>query len=115
MLTNDSQEELREALCRLIFSADGRIRWIRLELPLDETNESTGFDVVLVVDKLVDYVVSSKGETRGRATLSSRLPPRLNKSPQPVCQKGRRCRGLRSLIDFSNPEAEEMTLCGGNP
>mmetsp|Transcript_5695 Transcript_5695/g.11042 ORF Transcript_5695/g.11042 Transcript_5695/m.11042 type:complete len:493 (+) Transcript_5695:30-1508(+) len=62
VLTDDSQEELREALRRLIFTTDGRIRWSRLESLLDEAKESTGFDVVLAVDKLVDYVISSEGE-----------------------------------------------------
>jgi len=62
VLTDDSQEELREALRRLIFTTDGHIRWSRLESLLDEAKESTGFDVVLAVDKLVDYVISSEGE-----------------------------------------------------
>lgn len=62
VLTDDSQEELREALRRLIFTADGHIRWSRLESLLDEAKESSGFDVVLAVDKLVDYVISSEGE-----------------------------------------------------
>ena len=62
VLTDDSQEELREALRRLIFTTDGHIRWSRLESLLDEAKESSGFDVVLAVDKLVDYVISSEGE-----------------------------------------------------
>ena len=62
VLTDDSQEELREALRRLIFTADGRIRWNRLESLLDEAKESSSFDVVMAVDKLVDYVISSEGE-----------------------------------------------------
>ena len=71
VLTDDSQEELREALRRLIFTADGHIRWSRLESLLDEAKESSRFDeakessrfdVVQTVDKLVDYVISSKGE-----------------------------------------------------
>jgi len=62
VLTDDSQEDLREALRRLIFTSDGHIRWSRLESLLDEAKESSGFDVVLAVDKLVDYVISSEGE-----------------------------------------------------
>jgi len=62
VLTDDSQEELREALRRLIFTTDGHIRWSRLESLLDEAKESSGFDVVMAVDKLVDYVISSEGE-----------------------------------------------------
>lgn len=62
VLTDDSQEELREALRRLIFTTDGHIRWGRLESLLDEAKESSGFDVVLAVDKLIDYVLSSQGE-----------------------------------------------------
>lgn len=62
VLTDDSQEELREALRRLIFTADGHIRWSRLESLLDEAKESSGFDVVQTVDNLVDYVISSEGE-----------------------------------------------------
>lgn len=62
VLTDDSQEELREALRRLIFTTDGHIRWSRLESLLDEAKESSGFDVVQAVDKLVDYVISSEGE-----------------------------------------------------
>lgn len=62
VLTDDSQEELREALRRLIFTTDGHIRWTRLESLLDEAKESSGFDVVQAVDKLVDYVISSEGE-----------------------------------------------------
>eukprot|EP00584_Thalassiosira_punctigera_P005369 CAMPEP_0172544070 /NCGR_PEP_ID=MMETSP1067-20121228/14306_1 /TAXON_ID=265564 ORGANISM="Thalassiosira punctigera, Strain Tpunct2005C2" /NCGR_SAMPLE_ID=MMETSP1067 /ASSEMBLY_ACC=CAM_ASM_000444 /LENGTH=978 /DNA_ID=CAMNT_0013330569 /DNA_START=63 /DNA_END=2999 /DNA_ORIENTATION=- len=62
VLTDDSQEELREALRRLIFTTDGHIRWSRLESLLDEAKESSGFDVVLAIDKLVDYVISSEGE-----------------------------------------------------
>lgn len=55
VLTDDTQEELREALRRLIFTTDGHIRWSRLESLLDEAKESSGFDVVLALDKLVDY------------------------------------------------------------
>ena len=62
VLTDDTQEELREALRRLIFTADGHIRWNRLESLLDEAKESSSFDVVMAVDKLVDYVISSEGE-----------------------------------------------------
>lgn len=62
VLTDDSQEELREALRRLIFTADGHIRWSRFESLLDEAKESSGFDAVSVADKLVDYVISSEGE-----------------------------------------------------
>lgn len=62
VLTDDSQEELREALRRLIFTSDGHIRWSRLESLLDEAKESSGFDVVQAVDKLVDYFLSSEGE-----------------------------------------------------
>jgi len=62
VLTDDSQEELREALRRLIFTTDGHIRWNRLESLLDEAKESSSFDVVMAVDKLVDYVISSEGE-----------------------------------------------------
>lgn len=62
VLTDDSQEELREALRRLIFTTDGHIRWSRLESLLDEAKESSGFDVVQAVDKLIDYVISSEGE-----------------------------------------------------
>lgn len=62
VLTDDSQEELREALRRLIFTSDGSIRWSRLESLLDEAKDSNGFDVVPVVDKLIDYVISSEGE-----------------------------------------------------
>ena len=58
----DSQEDLKEALRRLIFTADGRIRWSRLESLLDEAKESSGFDIVFAVDKLIDYVISSEGE-----------------------------------------------------
>ena len=61
VLTDDSQEELREALRRLIFTADGHIRWSRLESLLDEAKESTGFDIVPAVSKLVDFVISSEG------------------------------------------------------
>jgi predicted unusual protein kinase regulating ubiquinone biosynthesis (AarF/ABC1/UbiB family) len=62
VLTDDTQEELREALRRLIFTTDGYIRWSRLESLLDEAKESSGFDVALALDKLVDYVISSEGE-----------------------------------------------------
>ena len=62
VLTDDTQEELREALRRLIFTSDGHIRWSRLESLLDEAKESSGFDVALALDKLVDYVISSDGE-----------------------------------------------------
>ena len=62
VLTDDSQEELREALRRLIFTTDGHIRWSRFESLLDEAKESSGFDAVAVADKLVDYVISSEGE-----------------------------------------------------
>eukprot|EP00804_Cyclotella_cryptica_P005702 CCRYP_000066-RC/>CCRYP_000066-RC protein AED:0.31 eAED:0.31 QI:2105/1/1/1/0.75/0.4/5/294/436 len=62
VLTDDTQEELREALRRLIFTTDGHIRWSRLESLLDEAKESSGFDVALALDKLVDYVISSDGE-----------------------------------------------------
>ena len=55
VLTDDTQEELREALRRLIFTTDGHIRWSRLESLLDEAKESSGFDVALALDKLVDY------------------------------------------------------------
>ena len=62
VLTDDSQEELREALRRLIFNTDGSIRWSRLESLLDEAKDSSGFDVVPVLDKLIDYALSSEGE-----------------------------------------------------
>ena len=62
VLTDDTQEELREALRRLIFTSDGHIRWSRLESLLDEAKESSGFDVALALDKLVDYVISSDAE-----------------------------------------------------
>lgn len=62
VLTDDSQEELREALRRLIFTTEGKLRWNRLESLLDEAKESSGFNVVMAVDKLVDYVLSSEGE-----------------------------------------------------
>ena len=62
VLTDDSQEELREALRRLIFTSDGSIRWSRLESLLDEAKDSSGFDVVPVLDKLIDYAISSEGE-----------------------------------------------------
>jgi hypothetical protein len=61
VLTDDSQEELREALRRLIFTADGHIRWSRVESLLDEAKESSGFDIVPAVSKLVDFVISSEG------------------------------------------------------
>ena len=61
VLTDDSQEELREALRRLIFTVDGHIRWSRVESLLDEAKESSGFDIVPAVSKLVDFVVSSEG------------------------------------------------------
>jgi hypothetical protein len=62
VLTDDSQEELREALRRLIFASDGSIRWSRLESLLDEAKDSAGFNVFSVVDNLIDYVISSEGE-----------------------------------------------------
>lgn len=62
VLTDDTQEELREALRRLIITSDGHIRWSRLESLLDEAKESSGFDVALALEKLVDYVISSDGE-----------------------------------------------------
>ena len=62
VLTDDTQEELREALRRLIFTSDGHIRWSRLESLLDEAKESSGFDIALALDRLVDYVISSDGE-----------------------------------------------------
>lgn len=62
ILSDDSQEELREALRRLIFTTDGHIRWSRLESLLDEAKESSGFDVVSTIDKLIDYVISSEGD-----------------------------------------------------
>ena len=46
VLTDDSQEELREALRRLIFTADGHIRWSRLESLLDELAASYGFSQI---------------------------------------------------------------------
>ena len=61
VLTDDSQEELREALRRLIFTADGHIRWSRVESLLDEAKESSGFDIVPAVSKLVDFIISSEG------------------------------------------------------
>jgi len=62
VLTDDSQEELREALRRLIFTADGHVRWSRLESLLDEAKDSSGFDIVPAVSKLVDFVISNEGE-----------------------------------------------------
>ncbi len=62
VLTDDSQKELREALRRLIFTSDGSIRWSRLESLLDEAKDSSGFDVVPVLDRLIDYAISSEGE-----------------------------------------------------
>ncbi|KAL9181782.1 hypothetical protein ACHAXT_012125 [Thalassiosira profunda] len=62
VLTDDSQEELREALRRLIFTTEGNIRWSRLESLLDEAKDSSGFDAYVISDKLVDYVISSEGE-----------------------------------------------------
>eukprot|EP00986_Skeletonema_menzelii_P013349 scaffold7689_cov139-Skeletonema_menzelii.AAC.3 len=62
VLTDDSQQELREALRRLIFTSDGSIRWSRLESLLDEAKDSSGFDVVPVLDRLIDYAISSEGE-----------------------------------------------------
>merc|ERR1711957_335737 len=62
VLTDDSQEELREALRRLIFTTDGRIRWDRLESLMGEAKESSGFDVMSTAEKLADYVISSEGE-----------------------------------------------------
>jgi len=61
VLTDDSQEELREALRRLIFTVDGHIRWSRVESLLDEAKESSGFDIVPAVSKLVDFIISSEG------------------------------------------------------
>lgn len=62
VLTDDSQKELREALRRLIFTSDGSIRWSRLESLLDEAKDSSGFDVVPVLDRLIDYAISTEGE-----------------------------------------------------
>ena len=62
LTADDSQEQLREALRRLIFTTDGHIRWSRLESLLDEAKESSGFNIVQVVGKLVDYIISSEGE-----------------------------------------------------
>jgi len=62
VLTDDTQEELQEALRRLIFTSDGHIRWSRLESLLDEAKESSGFDVAIALDKLIDYVISNDGE-----------------------------------------------------
>lgn len=61
VLTDDSQEELREALRRLIFTADGHVRWSRLESLLDEAKDSSGFDIVPAVSKLVDFIISNEG------------------------------------------------------
>lgn len=61
VLTDDSQEELREALRRLIITADGHIRWSRLESLLDEAKESSGFDIVPAASKLIDFVISNEG------------------------------------------------------
>jgi len=58
----DSQDDLKEALRRLIFTNEGHIRWGRLESLLDEAKESSGFDIVSTLDKLIDYVISSDGE-----------------------------------------------------
>jgi len=38
----DPQDELQEALRRLAFTSDGRIRWDRLESLLEEARDSSG-------------------------------------------------------------------------
>jgi hypothetical protein len=58
----DPQDDLQEALRRLAFTEDGRVRWNRLESLLDEAKDSTGYDVSAALDILTDYLVSDEGD-----------------------------------------------------
>mmetsp|Transcript_12623 Transcript_12623/g.16888 ORF Transcript_12623/g.16888 Transcript_12623/m.16888 type:complete len:920 (+) Transcript_12623:281-3040(+) len=58
----DPQDELQEALRRLAFTSDGRIRWDRLESLLEEARDSSGYDVTQALDQLTNYLISDDGE-----------------------------------------------------
>lgn len=125
VLTDDSQEELREALRRLIFTADGHIRWSRLESLLDEAKESSGFNIVQVVGKMVDYIISSEGEellneiadqlveeadSLGRDTLLY-----ITKAVEVLSIRDERTAGkaLRSLVDIFQTNSEDLKAAAG--
>jgi len=46
----DPQDELQEALRRLALTADGAIRWDRLEGLLEKANDSQGYNATIAVD-----------------------------------------------------------------
>ena len=58
----DKQDELQQAFRGLAFTADGSIRWDRLESLLDEAKDSSGYDVSAALDILTDYLISDDGE-----------------------------------------------------
>lgn len=59
----DSQDELQEALKRLVLDNDGSVRWDRLESLLGEAKDSNGYDVTAALDVLTDYLISDDGKT----------------------------------------------------
>lgn len=59
-LLTDTSPELQSALEKLLFK-EGKPRWERLEQLLSEASETTDYDVMQAVDKLLDYLVSPAG------------------------------------------------------
>jgi hypothetical protein len=51
---------MRVALSRLALTKDGSVRWDRLEGLLEESSQSLGFDVVLVVEKMAEFLLSDE-------------------------------------------------------
>ncbi len=62
-LLTDREPDIQEALRRLAFTADGKLRWDRLESLLDEASGNSGYDVVVALELLSDYLLSDEGES----------------------------------------------------
>lgn len=58
----DPQDQLQEAFRGLAFTAEGDIRWDRLESLLDEAKDASGYDVSAALDLLTDYLISDDGD-----------------------------------------------------
>ena len=61
-LLTDPQPDMQEALKRLALTKDGELRWDRLEGLLQNAQGSSGYDVVLALEGLSEYLLSDEAD-----------------------------------------------------
>jgi len=117
----DSQGDLQEALRRLALTADGRIRWGRLEGLLQNAKGNSEYDVTVALDQMTNYLISDDGyqllqdladelvegaDALGVETLSYIIKALTALSVNDEVQVVKAIKMIQSLIDDPNPTQE---------